>query len=229
MKPTLPLLLGSLLLAAPLFAQARTNYICVINGKAAYTTEKINNTCQVSEMDGISNEKATKSEVMDKSLLDNSLVLFGSSDDDFGQAQANDNDQIGKIWQKDQFGSYDDVKIMPRTAETPVSGKPAALDVKLRNQPTPTRNGKAPVIVPNMRNMRFPAPVIAPPSQPAKPQLSRKQILQREIANEQAALIRATAQLAKAQKSGGDIKSLQQTVRDRQANIKAIQSELSHF
>ncbi len=227
MKPTLPLLLGSLLIAAPLLAQARTNYICVINGKAAYTTEKINNTCQVSEMDGISDEKATQSEVIGKSLLDNSPILFGSSDDDFGQAPANDSDQIGKIWQKDQFGSYDDVKIMPRTADAPVSGKPAALDVKLRNQPV--RTGKAPVIAPNIRNMRTPAPVIAPPSQPAKPQLSRKQILQREIANEQAALIRATAQLAKAQKSGGDIKSLQQTVRDRQANIKAIQSELSHF
>ena len=71
-----------------------------------------------------------------------------------------------------------------------------------------------------------PAPVIAAP--PARPQLSRKQILQNEIRNEQAALVREQAQLNVA-KSKGDkakVSRLEQAVRDRQANIRAIQGEM---
>ena len=68
--------------------------------------------------------------------------------------------------------------------------------------------------------------VIAAP--PARVQLSRKQILQNEIRNEQAALVREQAQLNVA-KSKGDkakVSRLEQAVRDRQANIRAIQGEM---
>ena len=111
----------------------------------------------------------------------------------------------------------DDIKIMPRTE---VDNKPASLDVKLRNQPRKSATRAT------QNNGRVRAPVIAPPPAAAKPQLSRKQVLQREIANEQAALVRAQAQLARAQKAGGNTQALQQTVRDRQANVRAIQGEL---
>ena len=129
----------------------------------------------------------------------------------------NGSDTITQIWEKDQFGSYDDIKIMPRTE---VDNKPASLDVKLRNQPRKSATRAT------QNNGRVRAPVIAPPPAAAKPQLSRKQVLQREIANEQAALVRAQAQLARAQKAGGNTQALQQTVRDRQANVRAIQGEL---
>ena len=129
----------------------------------------------------------------------------------------NGSDTITQIWEKDQFGSYDDIKIMPRTE---VDNKPASLDVKLRNQPRKSTTRAT------QNNGRVRAPVIAPPPAAAKPQLSRKQVLQREIANEQAALVRAQAQLARAQKAGGNTQALQQTVRDRQANVRAIQGEL---
>ena len=129
----------------------------------------------------------------------------------------NGSDTITQIWEKDQFGSYDDIKIMPRTE---VDNKPASLDVKLRNKPRKSTTRAT------QNNGRVRAPVIAPPPAAAKPQLSRKQVLQREIANEQAALVRAQAQLARAQKAGGNTQALQQTVRDRQANVRAIQGEL---
>lgn len=65
----------------------------------------------------------------------------------------------------------------------------------------------------------------AAPVQAAKPP-SRNRVLLRELQNERAALARAQAQLLQAQKNGGHTAALQQTVRDRQANIRAIEAEM---
>ena len=350
MKKMLPSMLAVLIAGSALSAQARPTYICQINGKAGYSSEKINSTCRLSEMNGISEELADSQQVLSKPTAINngwnrtventataatpaapavmngfttpapapiatppavaasvsvsptpSVVtqnhppeaapttaaphwqLFGKADSfvsynpsenngvvptlaqtshqaetvenspvatitpvaaasqtaptprpatNAAPAQAasqpqttaasaaantdeNGSDTITQIWEQDQFGSYDDIKIMPRTQ---VDNKPASLDVKLRNQPRKSTTRAT------RNNGRVRAPVITPPA--AKPQLSRKQVLQREIANEQAALVRAQAQLARAQKAGGNTQALQQTVRDRQANVRAIQSEL---
>ena len=374
MKKMLPSMLAVLIAGSALSAQARPTYICQINGKAGYSSEKINSTCRLSEMNGISEELADSQQILSKptaingasttvegtktaaapatasainevaapaaasapavttnlpaaassasapavnpnpsvvtqnntpaahteaapAAAESSWQLFGKADsfvsynpgenngvvptlaqtsnqtesaenapaDNATQAASsqtapvsrpaqqpivtpaathqstnaapaqaasqpqatatsaaantdeNGSDTITQIWEKDQFGSYDDIKIMPRTE---VDNKPASLDVKLRNQPRKSATRAT------QNNGRVRAPVIAPPPAAAKPQLSRKQVLQREIANEQAALVRAQAQLARAQKAGGNTQALQQTVRDRQANVRAIQGEL---
>ncbi len=328
MNKIFPCILAVVITGSAFNAQARPTYICQVNGKAGYSSEKINSTCRLSEMNGISEELVDGQELLSKPAVatkggnqpvfsasqaadsvdapintpaaasapavtvpatakkrstavsastDPSWLLFGKSDyfdvipdpvektgvvptlaqisssppeevssgrsavasnnvtskreiteepgantspekptaDSVSVEKQNDNgsDTITKIWEKDQFGSYDDIKIIPRTE---VSSKPASLDVKLRNQPRKSAGSN---------NQR--APVITPPPQPAKPQLSRKQILQREIANEQAALVRAQALLAKAKKAGSNTQALEQTVRDRQANVRAIQGELN--
>lgn len=209
-------------------ANARTNYICRLDGKAVYTTQKINASCQVSEMDGISEETVSvnrtetpKAASFDKKspntvVMTTSAELYGEPSFDF--IQPNENDQITKIWEKEQFGSYDDVKIMPRLEDQ----KPAELNVKIRNNQPFDKNG----IHSGKANTRLPVNYIPAPVESSKPKLTRKQILQREIAGEQAALVRAQAMLAKARKSGGSTSELEQTVRDRLANVKAIQSEL---
>ncbi|WP_054618970.1 hypothetical protein [Neisseria sp. 83E34] len=207
---------------------ARTNYICQLNGKAVYTTQRINNTCQVSEMNGISEETVSvertstpsMAEIMGKTpatiALNTQVELYGEPS--FNFANISETDKIAQIWEKEQFGSYDDIKIMPRADIE----KPADMNVKIRNQPID--KSKTPASRSVQANTRMPANY--KPLPPPKPKLTRKQILQREIASEQAALIRAQAQLERARKSGGDTSGLEQTVRDRQANVRAIQNEL---
>jgi len=78
----------------------------------------------------------------------------------------------------------------------------------------------------NRKAKILPAPIL-PASKP-KPQLTRKQILENEVRNEQVALVRAQAQLNVAKKKGDQAKisRLTQAVNDRQANIRAIESEM---
>ncbi|MGN6746949.1 hypothetical protein ACTHUL_12750, partial [Neisseria sp. P0024.S002] len=98
------------------------------------------------------------------------------------------------------------------------------LDVRLRNQPD-TKAAKARAAEMNRKAKILPAPVV---SAPAKPQMSRKQILQKEVRNEQAALARAQSQLAAARRQGDQAKinRLTRDVSDRQASIRAMQSEM---
>lgn len=239
-KILLSAVFAGLLSAQP--ALALTNYICQVDGKAVYATEKLNNTCQVSQMDGISEETVSVQQTSSASLAEITgrsgpeTVVLGAQAELYGEpsfnftgsgaasdAGAQANDQISRIWEKEQYGSYDDVKILPRADVA----KPAELDVKIRGQAGKTgRGGKDNVSRSVKANTRFPANYVPAPTAPPKPKLTRKQILQREIASEQAALVRAQAQLARAKKSGGNTGALEQTVRDRQANVRAIQSEL---
>ena len=126
-----------------------------------FTTEKLGPHCTLSQMNGISDQAAS----------------------------AADGEPITRLWEKEQFGAYDDIKILPTPKPSGVTNTADAaspsMRIKLRNAP---KNSKAQSARP-----RTPAPVIAAP--PARPQLSRKQILQNEIRNEQAALVREQAQL----------------------------------
>lgn len=190
----------AVLAAAALPATAAT-YICQVDGRAVFTTEKTGSHCQLSSMNGISDDAPADAPATSASSPERS-------------------DNIAKIWEKEQFGRYDDVKILPTRPSGVTNTAEAAapsMNVKLRNQPKAKRSNTAP---------RTPAPVIAPP--PPKPQMTRKQILQNEVRNEQTALVRAKAQLNVARKKGDKAKvsRLEQTVRDREANIRAIQSEM---
>ncbi|MDO5639546.1 MAG: hypothetical protein Q4G28_06715 [Neisseria sp.] len=199
--------LAVLLAAAALPAEAAT-YICQIDGKAVFTTEKSGKNCQLSSMNGISDDAPADAHEQSAS-------------------GATGSDNIAKIWEKQQFGSYDDIKILPATRPSGVTNTAEAaapaLNVKLRNQ---TKNTGKAATRSKGSAARAPAPIIAPPA--AKPQLTRKQILQNEVRNEQTALVRAKAQLNVARKKGDKSKvtRLEQTVRDREANIRAIQSEM---
>lgn len=188
------------LLAAAGQTQA-ASYICQVNGKAVFSSEKLNAGCQLSVMNGIS----------------------GEADGEAAASAAGDYDAVSRVVEKEMFGSYDDVKILPRT-EPKVAATPAPkLEVHLRKGKTTARS----TTVKRGSTVRAPvraAPVAAAPA--PKPQLSRRQILQREISNERAALNSAKARLDAAKKSGGNTASLQQTVRDREANLRALQREL---
>ncbi|KLT71979.1 hypothetical protein PL75_10745 [Neisseria arctica] len=193
---TTSILLG---LCAPVFS---ATYICRLDGKAVFSTEKLNNSCTVSQMDGISDHLGAQANAASEPVAD----------------------PIGKIWESEQFGSYNDIKIIPSTRDTTITNTAEAanpkVNVKLRGQKTQatTRNG---------RPVRQPAPIIAAP--PPKPQLSRKQILQSEVRNEKAALIRAQAQLNVAKRKGATarVQQLKQQILDREANIRAIESEMN--
>lgn len=185
-----PYLLLSFILGLPIFAHA--DYICKINGKAAFSSTKINSSCVVSQMDGISDEPTAAS------------------------ASSTNQDEISRLWAKERFGSYDDVVIVPPES---ISAPAPKMNVKLRQaQATP-----API-------RRAPAPIRAATYTPSMtpPKLGRQQILQREIAAERQALSAAQTQLAKLKKQGGNITALQQVIRDREANIQALQRELTN-
>lgn len=62
----LPSVLAVLIAGSALGAQARPTYICQINGKAGYSSEKINSTCRLSEMNGISEELADSQQILSK-------------------------------------------------------------------------------------------------------------------------------------------------------------------
>lgn len=137
----------------------------------------------------------------------------------------------------------DDIKILPSAQEKvgDVQAIPAnpRINVKLRNAHTDTvhpskpsrdvKSAKQRAIELNRQAKIKPAPIVAVPAVKPKPQLTRKQILQNEIRNERAALARAKAQLNVARKKGDSAKinHLTQNVRDREANIRAIQGAIS--
>ncbi|MDO4227973.1 hypothetical protein [Neisseria sp.] len=129
--------------------------------------------------------------------------------------------KVEKIWETEQPSAQDDIKIAPSSRDTTVTNTAEAaspsLQVKIRNANKAKKQApRKPIIVPHITTA------------PAKQQLSRNQILQNEIRNEQTALVRTKAQLNVAKKKGDKAKTsrLEQEVRDREASIRAIQAEM---
>ncbi|MFC3873425.1 hypothetical protein [Neisseria musculi] len=126
--------------------------------------------------------------------------------------------QSENAWESEQPAH--DIKIAPSARDTTVTNTAEAaspsLQVKIRNNKAKKQTPRKPIVVPHIT------------AAPAKQQLSRHQILQNEIRNEQAALVRANAQLSIAKKKGDKAKTtrLQQEIRDREASIRAIQAEM---
>ena len=201
--PYLGILLGTTLLCHPVQA---VTYICKIDGKAAYSSVKINSSCQKSQMDGISEERPKQK------------AQTGAASD--VAVENTDRDDISEIWEEATYGTYDDIKILPRVSDGPTNSAAPKLEVKLRNQPkAPLKTAPAgPVPI------RTAAPIYN--AAPSKPKLSRNQILQKEIDNERAALARTRGQLELTRQKGGDIGALKQAVADREANIRAIEREM---
>lgn len=129
----------------------------------------------------------------------------------------------------DPSNVYNDIKILPHIPITSVTNTAEAanprLNITLRNRQNKSRSSsyskyKAPVI--------RTAPVVTPAPKPS-PKETRKQILQTEVRNEQAAITRLQTQLNAAKQKGDQIKiqQLTRTINARQANIRAIQGEMS--
>ena len=129
----------------------------------------------------------------------------------------------------DPSNVYNDIKILPHIPITSVTNTAEAanprLNIILRNRPGKARASsyskyKAPVI--------RTAPMVTPAPKPS-PKETRKQILQTEVRNEQAAITRLQTQLNVAKQKGDQIKiqQLTRTINARKANIRAIQGEMS--
>lgn len=129
----------------------------------------------------------------------------------------------------DKRNNDSDIKILPNVPITSVTNTAEAanprLNIILRNRQNKSRSSsyskyKAPVI--------RTAPVVTPAPKPS-PKETRKQILQTEVRNEQAAITRLQTQLNAAKQKGDQIKiqQLTRTINARQANIRAIQGEMS--
>ncbi len=129
----------------------------------------------------------------------------------------------------DPSNVYNDIKILPNVPITSVTNTAEAanprLNITLRNHQNKSRSSsyskyKAPVI--------RTAPVVTPAPKPS-PKETRKQILQTEVRNEQAAITYLQTQLNAAKQKGDQIKiqQLTRTINARKANIRAIQGEMS--
>ena len=129
----------------------------------------------------------------------------------------------------DKENNDSDIKILPNVPITSVTNTAEAanprLNITLRNRQNKSRSSsyskyKAPVI--------RTAPVVTPAPKPS-PKETRKQILQTEVRNEQAAITHLQTQLNAAKQKGDQIKiqQLTRTINARKANIRAIQGEMS--
>lgn len=207
------LLLAFSLITVAMSAQAVT-YICKSDGGIVFSEKKIGTECEESHADGAAQ-------------IPQEVAAQASPE---------------KINLKEAPGSaapeVNDIKILPQTIGGSVTNSAEAanprMNVKLRNASRITSAGdlksaqmRAAEL--NRRAKIIQAPVIAAPNGKPKQQLSRKQILQNEVRNEQAALARAKAQLNVARKKSDETKisRLSQVVRDREANIRAIQAEIN--
>ena len=122
----------------------------------------------------------------------------------------------------DKGNSDSDIKILPNVPITSVTNTAEAanprINITLRNRQNKSRSSsyskyKAPVI--------RTAPVVTPAPKPS-PKETRKQILQTEVRNEQAAITRLQTQLNAAKQKGDQIKiqQLTRTINARKANIR---------
>lgn len=132
----------------------------------------------------------------------------------------------------------DSDKVAKNTTKNNKNDTNVKLNVTLRNQPKTetTKKTKTTKITQTTKTTKSTAktvkmvkPVVKlPPPPPPKPVLTRRQVLEQEIARERAALQSAKAQLAAAKKSGNakNIAKLNAAVQDRELNVRAIESEM---
>lgn len=103
------------------------------------------------------------------------------------------------------------------------------LNITLRNPPKPEINKKNKSLKASKAKAKvvgLPKTVVKLP--PPKPALTRRQVLAQEIARERVALQATKKQLAAAKKSGNakNIAKLNAAIKDRELNIRAIESEI---
>lgn len=211
MKHIFPKIILAVGLGGAAFSAQAVSYICKVNGGIVFSEKRISNQCEESHVDGTAQvpaEEAARA-VPEKINL---------------------KEAPGKA-----APDVSDIKILPQAVQGSVTNSADAanptMDIKLRSGETSAvdlNSARKRAAELNRKAKIIPAPVAKLP--PVKPkQLGRKQILQNEVRNEQAALARVKAQLNVARKKGDQAKisRLTQAVSDREANIRAIQAEIN--
>lgn len=209
--------------ASPIVA-AQTTYICLVHGKPAYTTVKQDNSCKPSQINGIS-EANTAIFAPPIRVASEVALPTEAASAPIANLDLDANDEIAKIWHEHEYGSYDRVPILPPPKPRVVVAKPDMPSV------APPRSGSLKTAKPATRSTVYASrPTISVVYQaPSVPVLSRRDVLNQEIEREQTALKVAKMQLATAQKrnDSANIIKLNNVVRDRVANVQALQRELS--
>lgn len=218
MKQLLERFILALGLASMAMSAHAVSYICKVDGGIIFTEKKIGNQCEESHTDGsaqVSVEDAAKA-VPEKVDLKEAP---GSAAPEVSDIKILPSASMGSVTNSAEAANPK-MNVKLRNGGSTVGSKTSVSDLKSAQARAAELNRKAKII---------PAPVIHAPAVKPKPQLTRKQILQNEVRNEQAALARAKAQLNVARKKGdpAKISRLSQAVRDREANIRAIQGEMN--
>lgn len=205
-------------------ALAQTTYICLIHGKPAYTTVKQDASCKPSKINGISESDRA---IFAPPISVASEVALPTEQTTVLTETLDHNDPIAKIWYDYEYGSYDRTPILPPPP-------PRVLTTQNESHPQGKTTARANVSGSLKTNQRTHValsrpnhPLIYQP--PTTPVLSRREVLSQEIEREQTALKIAQTQLSTAQKRNdtASITKLNNVVRDRQANVQALQRELS--
>ena len=202
----IPFMLMGLLFATAGTPAAAATYICLSNGKPVYTTERQGlQSCRLSQMDGITESPQTDFSPAPQVSAEVALPAASAPAADDTPANPSD-DAITQIWQRHEYGSFDNTPILPPLPKpAPVAPNPVVPHTKKPAPPRPRHT------------------VIAPPPPPPK----RRDILANEIARENQALAQAQRALNAAQKrqDSAAVRRLSDIVRDREANIRALQQE----
>lgn len=197
--------------AAPKAAPLQT-YICMNHGKPVYTTVKLNKSCQVSQMNGIADSidtaTAASASAPAASTVTDDVALTADTTPTASEPAVPQiiNDEIAAIWNRNEFGSYDDTVILPPSAPVTGGDSGGKLNVNLRHN--------IPRVSPK---------IVLPP----KPTFTRRQILQQEIDRERAALKTAENQLnnARGRNDLAAAKKYAAQVNDRRQNLIALEAE----
>ncbi|QMT34267.1 hypothetical protein LNQ82_07500 [Conchiformibius steedae DSM 2580] len=201
----IPFMLMWLLFAATSTPASAATYICLSNGKPVYTTERQGlQSCRLSQMDGITESPQTAFSPAPQVSAEVALPAASAPAADDTPANPND-DAITQIWQRYEYGSFDNTPILPPLPKpAPVAPNPVVPHSKKTTPPRPRHT------------------LIAPPPPP-----KRRDILANEIARENQALAHAQRALQSAQKRQDSVavRRLSDIVRDREANIRALQQE----
>lgn len=186
---------GALLWASTTHAAV---YICIIDNKPVYTTVKQKH-CTPSHIDGIMENPIHT--FAPPPPISTELTLPHHPKTEPIPAPSSIDD-IQRLWQEYEYGSYDRTPILPPTPKPPPIIKPPS--------PPPTAHRPTPSIQ-------------------VKTAPTRRTVLQNEIEREQSALRHARDALATARKQHNTnaIRKLETIIQDREQNISALVKEMN--
>lgn len=209
-------------------------YICVVQGKPVYTTTKIGNLCEISDMNGISERQTTT--FAPPPVVSPDVALPNETRQPVAQTPQ-ESDQLYKLWHELEYGSYDKVPISPitqlpkpttkSTTKPTINTKPQV--AKKTNSPPKTTQTTTKTNSTESKSAAYDyVPSIKRFNRVGIGLVNRRQILLQEIQREQAALTIAREQLTAARKRNDTeaVKKYSLMVLDRQQNVLALSREL---